>query len=89
MWLSDTGSEEGLLAILWGLWRWWVQVFGHCQPQLGQCVLWLGAAAGIAAAMEQRLGWQISPRGSDLRLLPLLKYFQHVTLSTTRFKGLV
>lgn len=33
MWLSDTGSEEGLLAMLWG---WWVQVFGHCQHQLDQ-----------------------------------------------------
>lgn len=49
--------------------------------------LGLRAAAGIAAALEQRLGWQISPRGRDLGLLPLLKYFQHLTLSTTRLKG--
>lgn len=89
-WLGGTGSEKGdsghtlgavgvVGADFWSL----LAPAGPVRSMLG-----LRAAAGIAAAVEQRLGWQISPRGSDLRLLPLLKYFQHLTLSTTRFKGL-
>lgn len=32
--LVELGVRKGVLATLWGLWGWWVKVFGHCQHQL-------------------------------------------------------
>lgn len=90
MWLGGTGSEEGGPGHTLGAGGVVGEGFWSLPAPAGpvRSMLGLRAAAGIAAAMEQRLGWQISPCGSNLRLLPLLKYFQHLTLSTTRFKGL-